>query len=114
MHPLPLCVQIIYTSAIEQYIRQVAHYEGNHIHLYSFPSNIYRMRLNFLGTKFSQFLRSGTPSAHSFSCEYFEQVLQNHKNGRRRAPCTAIAIVLDRKYKYGRHFIRYQLVTKFS
>ena len=24
-----------YTSAIEQYIRQIAHHEGNHIHLYS-------------------------------------------------------------------------------
>ena len=43
------------TSAIEQYIRQVAHYEGNHIHLYSFPPNIYRMCLNFRKTKLSQF-----------------------------------------------------------
>ena len=33
---------------------------------------------------------------------------------RQSAPCTVIAIVLDRKYKYGQHFIRYQLVTKFS
>ena len=32
-------VRTSYTSAIEQYIREVAHHDGNHIHLYSFSPN---------------------------------------------------------------------------
>ena len=53
-------------------------------------------------TKLSWFSRSGTPSANSLICKYSEQVLQNRRSG----PCTVIAVVSDRKYKYRRHFIR--------
>ena len=47
--------------------------------------------------------------------EYFKQVLQNRKNmDAEPCPCSVVAFVLDRKYKYGRRFFRYQLVTEFS
>ena len=29
------------------------------------------------------------------------------------APSSVVAFVFDRKYKYGQHFVRYQLITKF-
>ena len=52
--------------------------------------------------------------ANSLIREYFEQVLQNHKKmDAEQCPCSVVAFVLDRKYKYGRLFVRYQLVTKF-
>ena len=48
-------------------------------------------------------------------CEHFEQVLQNCKKWTpNSAHCSVIAIVLDRNYKYGLRFVRYQLVTKVS
>ena len=54
-------------------------------------------------------------TANSLIREYFEQVLQNRKKmDAEQCPCSVVVFVLDRKYKYGRRFVRYQLVTKFS
>ena len=76
---------------------------------------IYRMRLNFRGTKLSRFLHFERPFANSLISEYFEQVLQNLKKmDAEQSPCSVVAFVLDRKYKYGRRFVRFQLVTSFS
>ena len=47
--------------------------------------------------------------------EYFEQVLQNSKKmDAEQCPYSVVAFVIDRKYKYGWPFVRYQVVTKFS
>ena len=47
--------------------------------------------------------------------EYFEVVLRNRKTWTPiSAPCSVIAVALDRKYKYGRRFVKYKLVTKVS
>ena len=62
----------------------------------------YRMSLNFCGTKLSWFLQFRRPSANNLICEYFEQVLQNSKKmDTKQSPCSVVAFVLDRKYKYG-------------
>ena len=73
--------------------------------------NTYRMR----GTKLSRFSRSGHHPRIVYSANISNKCCEIVKHGRRTVPpCTVIAVVLDRKYKYGRRFIRYQLVTKFS
>ena len=70
--------------------------------------------LKFLRDKTFAVLRFGRPSANSLIRKYFEQVLQNRKKmDAEQCPCSVVAFVLDRKYKYGRRFVRYQLVTKF-
>ena len=41
-------------------------------------------------------------TANSLIREYFEQVLQNRKKmDAKKCPCSVVAFVLDRKYKYG-------------
>ena len=70
----------------------------------------YRMRLNFRGTKLSQFPQFRRPSANCFRnilskcCEIVRKWMLNSD----LAPLSP----LD-KYKYGRRFVRNQLVTKF-
>ena len=46
----------------------------------------YRMRLNFRGTKLPRFSRFRRPSTNRVICKYFQQVLQNHKNGHQTMP----------------------------
>ena len=73
------------------------------------------MRLNVCMTKLLRFSRFGRPSANSLIREYFKQVLRNRKNmDAEQCLCSVVAFILDRKYKYGRRFVIYQLVTKFS
>ena len=53
-------------------------------------------------------------TANSLIREYFEQVLRNRKKmNAEQCPCSLLAFVLDRKYKYEQRFVRYQLDTKF-
>ena len=81
-------------------------WEQVHVHL-----RLYRMRLNFRGFRGSE----DNPRIYSLIREYFEQVLQNRKKmDAEHSFYSVVAFVLDRKYKYGRRFVRYQLVTKFS
>ena len=71
-------------------------------------------KIPYICAGLSRVLRLRRPSANSLIRECLKQVLRNRKNGRRTFPCSVIAFVLDRKYKYGRRFVRYQLVTKVS
>ena len=62
------------------------------------------MCLNFYGTKLSRFSQL---EHHLRIVQYFEQVLQNRKQWiPNSAPCSVIAFILDRKYKYGQRFVR--------
>lgn len=53
------------------------------------------MRLIFCGTKLVVFAVR-RPSANGLICEYFEQVLQDCKNGRRMTPTMPLAPLSDK------------------